>query len=604
MTGLVGSVTLQNNGSDTLTLSANGSFTFGTKVVAGSPYSVTVSAQPSGPDCVVANGSGTTTSAVSNVTVTCTVNTETRYLTFLAIPPNSSDPIGLYALSNKVVEAAPRRIATGNIHSVALIPQLTVSADATITGAKPATLIYRTIGAAADNHFWRIDLTGSSDLTPRQVGSLNIIDGIPIPAGSSALCDAKAILRKLDDPTSAFLVLTITSSTFSLCNTDTRRVVVYPNDAPTTAPREVSANPGTLEPVYRADGTLAGMLLVNNLSQNLEFYRDETFTNPTIVLNNVGSILALRERSYSPWTGMAGSQEGIVIQTDDGGGSNLYAVNPSGVATLLYNDTGYSSEIRIGANLYVQNRDLTGSPTYYDFLRIPVDGSSAPQLLWAYIPADGCYPDEPVGELASKLILQRLCILQPSQAASSNILSAASSGPSVPTILASYAGHIYSLSLTQDRMLVTLAEKQIYYFSPDLAYSTVVLSSSGNVLQSLTAGSVFPMLFADPPETVVQIRDIVGKGVRGGSMYKLLLGPSGALTSTRLVGTDGSPTTLASDTSFVESVIGVGAGRAYGTFGGDATETDLVYDFSRGLAVKLAVPGVSGMILVTQDLTY
>ena len=51
-------------------------------------------------------------------------------------------------------------------------------------------------------------------------------------------------------------------------------------------------------------------------------------------------------------------------------------------------------------------------------------------------------------------------------------------------------------------------------------------------------------------------------------------------------------------------MIGVGAGRAYGTYGGAATETDLVYDFSRGLAVKLAVPGVSGMILVTHDLTY
>jgi hypothetical protein len=605
VTGLVGSVTLQNNGADALVLSANGSFTFSTRLGSGSPYSVTIATQPSGPDCVVANGSGTATAAVSTVAVTCTVSAETRYLPFLAIQTASNSPVGLYVLSNKRIEAPLERITAANVNSIALVSQLSVSAGATVTGAKPATLIYRTMGAPGGDRIWSLDLTGKSDLIPRQVGSLSIIDGLSAPVATMSLCETKAILRKLDDPTSAFLVLTVTTNPNATCVPDfMRRLVIYPADSPTTAPREVVANPGTLEPVYGTDGTLAGLLLVNSQSQALEFFRDETFTNPTTVLSDIGGISALRDRSYSPWTGMAGSQVGIVIQADDDGGSNLYAVNPSGVATLLYNDSGYTSEMRIGANLYVQIRDFLAIPLVYQFLRIPVDGSSGPQLLWSYAPATGCYPDDPVGLLGANLILQRLCITSPGQVVSSNLLSAPGNGPGLPSVLASYAGSIYSVSLAQDRMLVTLTEVPTTYFSPDLTYSAEVLGANGTVLQSRAVGSVFPMLFADPPESVVQIRDIAGKGVRSGSMYKLLLGPTGALTSTRLAGMDGSPVVLSSDTSIFGSVIGVGAGRAYGTFGGGASETDLVYDFSRGLAVRLSVPGVSGMLLITHDLAY
>lgn len=68
-----GSVVLENNGADALTLTANGPFTFSTDVAAGAAYSVTVATQPTnGETCSVGNGSGTATASVTNVTVTCT----------------------------------------------------------------------------------------------------------------------------------------------------------------------------------------------------------------------------------------------------------------------------------------------------------------------------------------------------------------------------------------------------------------------------------------------------------------------------------------------------------------------------------------------------
>ena len=79
VTGLTGQeLVLQNNAGDDLTLAANGSFTFATRVASGSSYSVTVRAQPTSPrqTCVVANAIGTVASSnITDVAVTCTTKT-------------------------------------------------------------------------------------------------------------------------------------------------------------------------------------------------------------------------------------------------------------------------------------------------------------------------------------------------------------------------------------------------------------------------------------------------------------------------------------------------------------------------------------------------
>ena len=65
-------LTLTDNGSDTLTLSANGSFQFGARLAAGATYSVAVVTFPSGERCGVANATGkVANSNIANVVVTC-----------------------------------------------------------------------------------------------------------------------------------------------------------------------------------------------------------------------------------------------------------------------------------------------------------------------------------------------------------------------------------------------------------------------------------------------------------------------------------------------------------------------------------------------------
>jgi hypothetical protein len=80
VSGLSGTVVLQDNGGDNLSVSSNGTFTFSTTLAAGQTYNVTVATNPSGQQCTVSNGSGTIGSAnVTNVAVTCTTAVTPTY---------------------------------------------------------------------------------------------------------------------------------------------------------------------------------------------------------------------------------------------------------------------------------------------------------------------------------------------------------------------------------------------------------------------------------------------------------------------------------------------------------------------------------------------
>ncbi|MCL5666257.1 MAG: hypothetical protein M1383_00570 [Patescibacteria group bacterium] len=75
ISGLSGTVVLQNNSGDNLSVSANGAFTFATATGTGASYAVTVLTQPSGQTCTVSSGSGTVASAnITSVSVSCANN--------------------------------------------------------------------------------------------------------------------------------------------------------------------------------------------------------------------------------------------------------------------------------------------------------------------------------------------------------------------------------------------------------------------------------------------------------------------------------------------------------------------------------------------------
>jgi len=72
VSGLNGTVVLQNNAGDDLTITSNGAFTFTTALADGAGYKVTVKAQPNRQTCTASNNTGTISGAnVTNVAVAC-----------------------------------------------------------------------------------------------------------------------------------------------------------------------------------------------------------------------------------------------------------------------------------------------------------------------------------------------------------------------------------------------------------------------------------------------------------------------------------------------------------------------------------------------------
>ncbi len=73
--GLNGSIVLQNNGSDDLTLIENDNFTFPTKVANGADYHVTVKTQPHPYFCTVSKNKGIVSGNIEDVAVNCSFST-------------------------------------------------------------------------------------------------------------------------------------------------------------------------------------------------------------------------------------------------------------------------------------------------------------------------------------------------------------------------------------------------------------------------------------------------------------------------------------------------------------------------------------------------
>jgi len=124
------SVILQDNGGNSTTLSANGSYTFSGQIASGSAYAVTVSTQPPGQNCTVSNGSGTVISSnVSSVSVDCfsnnyniTVTVSGLIASGLVLQDNGGDNLTISA-NGSVNFATP--VASGSGYDVTFLSQPT-----------------------------------------------------------------------------------------------------------------------------------------------------------------------------------------------------------------------------------------------------------------------------------------------------------------------------------------------------------------------------------------------------------------------------------------------------------------------------------------------
>lgn len=127
VTGLTDRLTLQLNGSESLTRSANGAFTFQTELDDQSAYTVALTTPPADQDCTLQNASGKVSGAdVSNVQVNCVAKTYSLGGTVAGL--NGSLQLRLEGGETLTVNGSgpftfQARFTSGHIYAVSLVAQ-------------------------------------------------------------------------------------------------------------------------------------------------------------------------------------------------------------------------------------------------------------------------------------------------------------------------------------------------------------------------------------------------------------------------------------------------------------------------------------------------
>ena len=246
------SVALENNGSNPLTVAANGTLVFGTQLVSGATYNVTVATQPAAGNCTVTNGSGTVSAAnVTSVNVTCVaaqfvysvdgnnsiyefaVNATTGALTPLAGSPvtaggesngialNPTGTVAYVILGDKSTVAA----FTVNVVTGALTP---VAGGPVATGQDPSGIVVAPSGKFA--------YVASLDGNNVSAYSIDSATGALTPVAGSPFAAGKGSIAITIDPAGRFAYV---------ANYNGSSVSAYTIDATTGALTPVAGSPFT-----------------------------------------------------------------------------------------------------------------------------------------------------------------------------------------------------------------------------------------------------------------------------------------------------------------------------------------------------------------------
>ena len=307
ISGLTGTLSLLNNGSDALTTSTDGHFTFTAPITDGGSYAVTVQSDPIDQTCTVNNASGTINGAnVANVNVTCSTNAYTvggtvSGLSGTVVLRNNGTNATSISSDGRFTFSTP--IAQGSTYAVTVLTQPSTQTCTVSNGTG-------TMGGA---NVTNVSVTCSTN-TYSVGGTISGLSGTVILLNNGG-----------DDKT----VTSNDSFTFSTPVAQGSPYVVTVGTQPTTQTCAVSNGSGTMG---GANVTNVGVTCVTNTTT---LTVSATGTIPvrsgvgTLTVTNTGANSAFNVHASLPgaWTG--------VIQSP----SNCATIAPSGTCTLTFTST-------------------------------------------------------------------------------------------------------------------------------------------------------------------------------------------------------------------------------------------------------------------------
>ncbi len=372
-------LTLRLNVNGTLyqaSIVANGAFSFGTPILDGLPYFVTVLTPPIQQVCTVANGSGTLAGAnVANVAITCTTNTYSVGGTVnglagtgLVLRNNGGDDLAV-TLNGGFVFSTP--IAYGSTYSVAVVAQPTnptqtcavANSSGTVTGNVTNVAITcatnsSTIGGTV------FGLTGIGLVLQNNGGdSLAVTSAGPFTFGTPVAIGSPYSVTVLTQPTNPSQTCTVTSGSGTTPITNVTNVSV-------TCVTNSFAVGGTVSGLA---GT--GLVLNNNNTTNLVVSSNGPFTFSTPVASGLAYNVTVLTQPTNPsqtCTVAAGSGtvgSGPVTTVAVTCVTNTYTIGGTitgltGTGLVLRNNGGNDLTVPANATTFAFSTKIASGATY------------------------------------------------------------------------------------------------------------------------------------------------------------------------------------------------------------------------------------------------
>jgi hypothetical protein len=560
VTGLSGSLTLQDNGANNLTLTANGAFTFTTAIAAGASYAVSVLTQPSGQTCTVSNGSGTVGSSnVTNVGVACVASGSGSgtgfWMPFSAAPVSgtSGGKAGLFLIASNAIASspAPQFVTTNPVTLLGLAFQGATFGSTPPTAITPALIIYAAAGSDGNTHLYGLNLANPSNSstapTPTQITNLSV------PA-SKNICSGGQTQTNGTMPSTLQIVVYVatpeagaTPGTNGYCAgvTGGTYYVINYTDSATTAPTVTTipggsgtlpalANDGNFSPLYQNTGILAGLLYWDSTTQDENFYSSALFTSSTTLLTGVVGTPVACVSVNSVTNGAAQYLGGSYLaNVSTASGSLAYKFTPAGAADNFFAGDAASC-ISDPNNLYFLGTPSGGANQA--IYQEPLNATSSPQTLLGGLPlASESALYSLIGSNGSVLIFDDYTV-SGSGAASSTLFTVplGVTSTNATTIGGPYAGGLVSAFLASpsagsagnDVLFLSESNPSTSNNVTTVSFSSQVLSSTGSAILPASSAAVwqsFGVFSTELSGYVLQIKGITDTtGSYGGATLNLM----------------------------------------------------------------------------------
>lgn len=531
------------------------------------------------------------------------------YLPFVATS-SSGGETGLFVVPSDNLSAPPifvTRTPTSSqtVLVEALSKQLASNSSNMAASASPYALLYAAAGGDGSVHLYALTLSNTSVApSATQVSSLAL-------SSTDDICPANAAAQtKLTDPTTLFVVLHTNPGGTSSCGHggDVYQVIHY-TDSATTAPSVVQIAPAgglvgnVFTALYRQDGSLGGLVLLDSATGALQFYSDNTFTNPVTTATGGTSWSDLIDDSSVDNTAGMGAQTAFLAVTTSSG-TALWRVTASGVASKVYTASGSLGLFSAADNSNVYFTDWVEQRGAQSIYQESI-GGGAPIAL--YSTTAGSLPPAPpytvVGSTGVVLVLategpsSSIVTLPVGKPATPTRIAGPFSGAAVPTLCPATSGDVSS-----DVLLVNVIATTSAGATTTATSSTEILTPAGVVEQPVLNDSAFVAAPGCGFGSVLQVRGITDTtgGYGGGTVSALNLG---SFVATQLATTsgNGSYPVPAGDflgATFLTNTVGLGAvipvaGGASGGVAVDLAKNLLVPVSVAGSNVSLELPWIS-----------